>query len=318
MTGRRGLRGVRSNPMSEVLSVDESDGRAVAWPRLIPAAVRRVVAGPLKPVVKQAMCVAVDCADALLGRRTPLTPPSKLRVRVGPFLTYIDSAKYRAVGEEFFGYLVDLCGLEPHHLVLDVGCGCGQTAAPLSRYLGPRGSYEGFDIDHAAIEWCRRSIGVRFPRFGFTVADVSNAYYNPEGTRSSCEYRFPYEDASFDVAIVKSVFTHIRRPEVEHYLSEIARVLKPGGRCLATYLLLNEDASRQMAAGVSVYDLRHSVEGAYAVDRRLPEYTLAYEEPRVRELYRRARLTVVEPIRYGSWCGRREFLSFQDVVVAAK
>jgi len=31
---------------------------------------------------------------------------------------------------------------------------------------------------------------------------------------------------------------------VEHYLSEIARVLAPRGRCLISYFLLNEDSRR--------------------------------------------------------------------------
>jgi ubiquinone/menaquinone biosynthesis C-methylase UbiE len=39
---------------------------------------------------------------------------------------------------------------------------------------------------------------------------------------------------------MKSLFTHIRPAEVENYLREMARVLKPGGRCLAAFFMLNE------------------------------------------------------------------------------
>ncbi len=41
-----------------------------------------------------------------------------------------------------------------------------------------------------------------------------------------------------------SVFTHMLPPEVRHYLSEIHRVLRPQGRCLMTFFLLNEDSGR--------------------------------------------------------------------------
>ena len=41
----------------------------------------------------------------------------------------------------------------------------------------------------------------------------------------------PYEDASADIALVVDVLEHVERPET--VLSEIARVLRPGGRLLA-------------------------------------------------------------------------------------
>ena len=41
-----------------------------------------------------------------------------------------------------------------------------------------------------------------------------------------------------DVAFLTSVFTHMLPEDVEHYLDELARVLKPGGRTLITWFLL--------------------------------------------------------------------------------
>ena len=43
-------------------------------------------------------------------------------------------------------------------------------------------------------------------------------------------YELPYETADFDLALSFSVFEHLHR--YEHALSEVARVLKPGGRFL--------------------------------------------------------------------------------------
>ena len=51
---------------------------------------------------------------------------------------------------------------------------------------------------------------------------------------------FPCADNSFDLVFLTSVFTHMFAGDVENYLSEISRVLKPGGKCLITWFLLDE------------------------------------------------------------------------------
>ena len=49
-----------------------------------------------------------------MGGRDPLIPPASLHS--------VGSPDFVAAGAEFFRYFVDLCGLEPHERVLDVGC----------------------------------------------------------------------------------------------------------------------------------------------------------------------------------------------------
>jgi hypothetical protein len=51
---------------------------------------------------------------------------------------------------------------------------------------------------------------------------------------------------------------------------------------------------------------------------KCPEEAVAYEENQIREFYQRHGLRVLEPIRYGSWCGRENGLSYQDMVLAKK
>jgi hypothetical protein len=59
------------------------------------------------------------------------------------------------------------------------------------------------------------------------------------------------------------------------------------------------------------------LEGCWTDDTNVPEHAIAFDEEQVAALYRELGFTQ-EPIRYGSWCGRGDYLSYQDIVVARK
>ena len=244
-----------------------------------------------------------------LGLRDPLLPP---RERM-----FVGSGDFVAVGREFAGYLVDLAGLRPDDCLLDVGCGVGRLALPLTKYLGGRGRYAGFDVVADGIAWCQ-TITRRFPRFGFRLVDVRNRYYNPQGRLDAATFTFPFPGGSFDVAVLASVFTHLTPPDAGRYVAEVARALKPGGRCLATFFLLNDESRRLSEAGRARRRFVAERDGFATVNPDCPEEATAFDEAGVRLLFARHGLRIEEPVRYGSWCGRAEFLSHQDVVVAVK
>jgi SAM-dependent methyltransferase len=234
------------------------------------------------------------------------------------FLQNYVGGDYRKVGEEFFRYFVEIGELQPHESVLDVGSGSGRMAVPLTDYLSDEGAYEGFDISAEAVRWCRERITASFPNFRFQVSDIYNAAYNPQGTYPASEYRFPYEDQTFDFVFLTSVFTHLLPRDMEHYFSEIARVLKPGGRCLITYFLLNEESIPMLDGGRSILNFVERGERYRTINKSRPEDAVAYDEKFVRSLYEKYGLVVSEPVYYGSWCGRENFLSLQDMVLASK
>jgi SAM-dependent methyltransferase len=234
-------------------------------------------------------------------------------------MIFIGPGDFTAIGEEFLGYFKSLGGLQPHERVLDVGCGIGRMAIPLTRYLDPRGSYEGFDIVGEGISWCQKRITPRFSRFRFLHADVYNGLYNPKGRFRAKDYAFPYDDASFDFVFLTSVFTHMVPTDMESYLAQVARVLKPGGRCLVTFFLTSDETKDLMARGLSSLPMKDVADGSYsAIDNGTPEYDIAFPERQVREVYARRGLAIDGPIHYGNWCGRTKALSYQDIVVARK
>jgi SAM-dependent methyltransferase len=248
---------------------------------------------------------AHDVADRLRGARDPSLPPHRLQAAVG-------GGDYRGIGAAFRAHFIELGGLRPDEDVIDVGCGSGRMAYALEGWL--TGSYAGFDVVPAAIEWCQREITGRQPRFRFDLADIRSARYNPGGTYEAAEYSFPYDDASFDFAIASSVFTHLQRPALANYLAEIARVLRPGGRCFATYFLINDDAVRAMGGyGQFAYEGAEQL----VVDPRVPERAVAFRENAVRQLHVRSGLPI-ESLYPGSWCGRSLYTSFQDIAIARR
>jgi SAM-dependent methyltransferase len=233
-------------------------------------------------------------------------------------LIYIGGGNFQAIGREFFRYLVDLGGLQPDHRVLDVGCGIGRLAVPLTRYLDKRGSYDGFDIVPLGIAWCREQITARYPHFRFQVADLFNRSYHPAGRYEASTYTFPYPAATFDFVLLTSVLTHLLPADLENYLYEISRVLKPDGRCLLTYFLLNPESAALLEAGKSQLDFKPR-RGVYrTISPHRPEDAVCYDEAYIRRLHAHYGLAIRPPIHYGSWCARANALSHQDIVVATR
>jgi SAM-dependent methyltransferase len=116
----------------------------------------------------------------------------------------------------------DRLGLAPGDRLLDLGCGAGRHAFEALR-LGAH--VVAFDYDEAELK---------------DVAGMAQAmaveHQVPDTARSSCvrgdATRLPYPDASFDRIIAAEVLEHI--PDDEAAITELARVLRPGGTMAVT------------------------------------------------------------------------------------
>jgi SAM-dependent methyltransferase len=277
---------------------------------LLPAIPRR-----LRWTLRSLYFLPSDLIDRVRRERDALVPP-KSQIFTGT----VD--EFRSSGEALVQRLVDLAGLTPQSRILDIGSGIGRVAVALTGYLDRLGAYEGIDIVPSGIRWCQDNITPKYPNFRFTLADIYNAEYNPSGRIQASEYRFPYFDNEFDVAVLASVFTHMLPADVEHYLAEISRVLRPGGYCYASYSLLNEESERAMDAGRSTLRFQRYREHCWTVDPKVPELAVGYDETYIRGLYERERLAGNLTVRYGSWSGRPHHGGVpaysQDIVVGTK
>ena len=251
---------------------------------------------------------------SLFGKLAPLVPPLRL-MHDG----IADYHAFKANGEEFARILKEKCGLLPSHRMLDIGCGIGRKTLPLLTYLDPaQGRYEGVDIFKSGIEWCQKRITPRFSNFHFQLMDVYNGVYNPESIVKARDYRFPFADNSFDIILLGSVFTHTLMEDTLNYLSEIARMLKPGGRSLISYFLSNAESEGLIAQGKSEHAFIYSLGPCKVTDPNSPEAAVSYREEDIVAAYRERALEIEGGIQYGSWCGRKQFLSFQDLIIGRK
>jgi SAM-dependent methyltransferase len=249
-----------------------------------------------------ALATARHEADRLRSR-DPLIPPSTLHS--------VGLGNFRSVGDDLLRLLVDMGQLRPDDRVLDVGCGTGRVARPLTSYL-TLGTYDGLDIVGRSIGWCRRAYR-HLPCFRFHHADLFNRAYNPAGAVPAAEYRFPFEDASFDFVLLTSVFTHMLARDTQHYLREIARLLAPGGRVFATAFLLDDRSRSAIGAGRADFRFGNEREACYVERTDIPEAAVAYDRGTLAGMIEAAGLAVVrsEP---GSWCGS-DGASYQDILV---
>lgn len=68
---------------------------------------------------------------------------------------------------------------------------------------------------------------------------------------------FPYDNGTFDVALLSSVYTHMCQSGIKRYVHELGRVLRPGGRCLVSAMLMNEATKTAVQAEMTLFNFVH-------------------------------------------------------------
>jgi len=104
--------------------------------------------------------------------------------------------------------------LEPGERVLDVGSGPGLLASEMAAAVGASGAVSGVDVSDNMLELARRR---RPPDAGAPMEFVN-------GPADS----LPYPDSNFDVVVSTQVYEYVE--DLPAALSEVHRVLRPGGR----------------------------------------------------------------------------------------
>ena len=127
----------------------------------------------------------------------------------------IAEAEFLETGREILKWLNEYQLCDDTSIVLDIGCGAGRIAyhvAPLVRYL------YGVDVSDEMITRAQKNL---------------QHLHNVELRRTSGESLAGFADQSIDLAYSILVLQHMERGNCYRIFSEVARVLRVGGRCLA-------------------------------------------------------------------------------------
>jgi predicted O-methyltransferase YrrM len=117
-------------------------------------------------------------------------------------------------------------GLEPHHKLLEVGCGCLRFGTKAISYLD-KGCYVGLEPDKDLLEAGRT---IELPKVEACKGKEPRFLNNADFDMSELN-----QDERFDFAMSQSVFTHIPITAIELCVERVIARLRPGGKFCATY-----------------------------------------------------------------------------------
>jgi cyclopropane fatty-acyl-phospholipid synthase-like methyltransferase len=262
-------------------------------------------------MLRRIIWLPYDFYIRLTGRKNKLVPDKGLN--------FTGRGDYTAEGMRFLDYFMKFGGLQPHYKVLEVGSGIGRMAVPLLGFLNREGSYRGFDIVENGVEWCRKNISALNPSFQFSYYDIHNDLYNSDGKKSSTDFIFPFGNNEFDFIIATSVFTHMIKEEVVHYLEQLSRVMKKGATGLITWYFLNAESEDLISRGYSRFTFPYAFVQYRIMNKSTQTANVAYEEKFIRTTLHDFNFRITEYLP-GSWCGREKkaSLDFQDILVIEK
>lgn len=250
-----------------------------------------------------AACIAAN-------RFLPVPPPERC---------FIGDGDFRAIGAEFLRHFVEWGGLQRNDRVLEIGCGIGRMALPLTQYLDAQlGTYDGIDVVRDGIDWCRETVTPVYGNFRFHHRDFRNDVYNPQGGLAVEATVLPFPDRHFDFVFMTSVVTHLRQADTQGYIREIGRMLRPAGRCFVSLFLMNERARAGLRTDSRRLAFDPDAAGPeYLADPEHPSAAVAYDEPFIVEAFAAAGMIPARPFAYGHWA-TGEGHNYQDLCLFEK
>ena len=146
-----------------------------------------------------------------------------------------DESDYSRYPRECYPHVLNAIGSVPFGRVLDLGCGTGAILEQIGKRSGAAELF-GLDLSEKMIAQAARRLG---ERASLSVGDAE---------------ALPYEDERFDLVCCVESFHHY--PDCAKALSEVRRVLKPGG-----VFLLCDTWARTPARQIMNFFIRFSDDG---------------------------------------------------------
>ncbi|HEY1549764.1 MAG TPA: hypothetical protein VGG28_18175 [Kofleriaceae bacterium] len=218
---------------------------------------------------------------------------------------------------------------QPELALFDYGCGLGRLAYAFTNYFGTDASrrYVGYEVVPAAYEFLKDAYADYANATFFTdrIA-VDESYVELQRSKTvdaSSRVSFRSTDLAgrvgtpIDIQFSHSVFTHMQRSSIVFALESFTKVMRRGGVCVNSWLVVDEFAKASLASGLADRALPHFVDGYHTYSLDNPLLCSAYPLDTIREIYAEAGHEI-EVIKFGTWSGRTpdQTLSYQDIIVS--
>lgn len=242
--------------------------------------------------------------DLMHPPKNPMIPPKGL--------IFIGSGDFEKQGIVNLEWMKAYTNLQPDSSVLDIGCGIGRMAIPLTTFL-KNGQYDGFDIMKTGIDWCIKKIHSRYPNFRFKWVDAHNELYRNSAVKANA-LTFPYQNSSYDIQIATSLFTHMMPDDMQHYFSEMYRVAKIGGQIYATFFVINETPINNPS-----FSFPYKYENYSLMDKNVATANIAFTETFLLNCIKKSGFEIRKIIP-GFWREGKAVTNqnFQDILVLEK
>lgn len=163
---------------------------------------------------------------AVTLRRLPDFPREPLPVTAGMTFGWVAPiyewyCPKLGLGPEFRAATMRLAALQAGEWMLEVGCGTGVLTRLAAEAVGARGQAVGIDAAPGMIAVARRNAAAVGSGGQFRLAAIEV---------------LPFPDASFDVVLASLMLHHLPPTAKAAGLSEVRRVLRPGGRLVVADL----------------------------------------------------------------------------------
>ena len=263
----------------------------------------------LRRAVRRIWYLPVDLYKLIVGKKELLVPPHGL--------IFTGAGDFKSIGDKLLQSFIENCHLSPNDKVLDIGCGIGRIARPLTSYLSSEGSYFGFDIVQLGINWCNRKYK-KFINFHFQYIPLKNDLYNLSTDNKPSKFTFPYDSSFFDLVVLISVFTHMQEEDMRRYITEISRVLKSGKYCFCTFFLITKETDEYLIKSKNPF-FKFRYNNYFLHDSRVKDANIAYKYEVVEKMITASHLKI--KVFFPGWWSvkdRKHCLDFQDVLIITK
>lgn len=265
-------------------------------------------------VLRKLYYLPSDLFDKVAGRTNKYVPPRGEIYTGSP----ASAKNYIKQGLAQLDLLKEEINLLPNDAVLDIGSGVGRTAIAITTYLNKEGSYDGFDVVENGVEWCNEGIGKDYQNFNFKYVPLFNDLYNTSELKAA-DFIFPYQENSFSKVFSFSLFTHMQIEEIQHYFTEIEKVLKPGGICFSTFFLYNS-MNEEYISNRDHFSFPYQKEGFRLMNEDVKSGNIAIQEDNLKGMINNSNLEFVKIVD-GFWkddVRDNSKIEYQDIVVFKK